>query len=50
MVQAALEKHESVLKVDTGAKSVEYKKTDKFDAEESTMIDGQPIWVGIRKL
>jgi isoleucyl-tRNA synthetase len=45
-----LERSSDQLKKEVGAKSVEFKKSDKFDAELNTKLDGQPIWVGVRKL
>ncbi|MBI2035915.1 MAG: class I tRNA ligase family protein [Candidatus Liptonbacteria bacterium] len=43
-------KQEGVLKKEVGAKSVAFKKTDKFDAEIETKIDGSVVWIGIRKM
>lgn len=39
-----------LIKKEVGAKTVEFKKIKKFDAEEDTEIDSQKIWVGIRKI
>ncbi|MDE2001860.1 MAG: class I tRNA ligase family protein, partial [Patescibacteria group bacterium] len=49
-VRNALTTHRERLKKDVGAKEVEFGKSDKFDAESETKLDGQPIWVGVRKL
>ncbi|MFA6136342.1 MAG: class I tRNA ligase family protein [Candidatus Paceibacterota bacterium] len=38
-----------VISLEVGAKKIEFGKKDKFDAEEETKIDGQKIWVGIKK-
>jgi hypothetical protein len=46
----AIRKNEASFKFDIGAKSVEYKKSDKFIAEEITKVDGQEAWVAIRKV
>jgi isoleucyl-tRNA synthetase len=48
--QGAIEKREAAFKNDIGAKIVEYKRSDKFDAEEETKIDGQAVWIGLRKI
>lgn len=48
-VVSTLTHHLERLKKDVGAKIVEFKK-DKFDAELETKMDGQPIWVGVRKI
>lgn len=45
----ALTHHLERLKKDVGAKMVEFRKS-KFDAELDTKLDGQPIWVGVRKI
>lgn len=46
----AVRKNETSFKSDIGAKSLEYKRSDKFIAEEITKIDGQEAWVAIRKV
>lgn len=48
-VRAAIEKHEAFLKDEVGARALEYKRSDKFTAEQMTKLDGQESWVGIRK-
>ena len=49
-VRDAIQKYEQSLKSDVGAKAVEYKESDKFDAEERTELDGQAFWIALRKL
>ncbi len=49
-VRGALEKHENIIKNDVGAQTIEYKRSDKFDAEEEVKLDGQSAWIGLRKL
>jgi isoleucyl-tRNA synthetase len=49
-VRAVIEKHEHALKNDVGAATVEHKRTDKFEAEEEGNIEGQTVWIGLRKL
>jgi len=44
------ERNTDSLKKEVGAKSVEFKKSEKFDAEINTKLDNQPIWIGVRKL
>jgi len=46
----AISKNEKIMRSDVGAKSVEYKKSVKFDAEIETKIEGQEAWIGIRKI
>jgi len=46
----AVSKNENILKSDVGAKSVEYRKSEKFDAEEITKFEGQEAWIGLRKI
>ena len=43
-------KNEIVFKKEIGAKQIEYKKSEKFDAEINTKIDNQAIWLGVRKI
>lgn len=38
------------LKKDVGAASVEFKRSDKFDVESNTKLDGESIWIGVRKI
>jgi len=33
-----------------GAESVEFRRTEKSDAELETKIDDQKIWIGIKKI
>jgi len=59
------EKHKDFIKKEVGAKTLDFKKSDKFalrpaqgnpeyhrrvDAELNTKLDDQPIWIGVRKL
>ncbi len=57
---AVWERQLGQIKKAAGAKSVEFsavggsssggKKSEKFDAEINSKLDGQPIWVGVRKI
>jgi len=47
--KSAIENNEALFKTEVGAKSVEHKRSDKFAAEQATKVDGQEVWVGIRK-
>ncbi len=38
------------LKKEIGAKNIEFKKSDKFDAELQTKFEGQEMWLGIKKI
>ncbi|MDE2018802.1 MAG: class I tRNA ligase family protein [Patescibacteria group bacterium] len=49
-IRATVQKNELPLKSDVGAGLVEYKRTEKFDAEEETKLENDPVWVGIRKI
>ncbi len=49
-LRIAVQKNEASLKSDVGAKSVDYKKSEKFTAEIVTKIEGQETWIGIRKI
>jgi isoleucyl-tRNA synthetase len=44
-----LQRHSKALGEEVGAPQVEFKRTEKFDAELSTKIEGQEIWIGLRK-
>ena len=48
--EKAIRTNEVSFRSDIGAKSVEYKKSDKFIAEEVTKIEGQEAWAAIRKV
>jgi isoleucyl-tRNA synthetase len=45
-----LKSNEEKLKKEVGADSLKIGKSEKFDAEISTNLDGKPIWVGVRKI
>jgi isoleucyl-tRNA synthetase len=45
----AIENNEAAFKTDIGAMAVEYVRSDKFTAEETTKLEGQEVWVAIRK-
>jgi len=42
-------KNENFVKNRVGAKSIEYKRSAKFDIELETKLDEWPIWLGLRK-
>lgn len=44
-----IQKNEKVLKREVNAKTIEYKRSAKFDAELETKLDEWPIWLGLRK-
>ncbi len=46
----AVQAQETFVKKETGARSLEYGRSDKFDAEEETKVDGEIAWAAIRKL
>ncbi len=41
---------EKFFKSEVGAERMEYKRTDKFDAEIITKLENQDAWIGIRKV
>jgi isoleucyl-tRNA synthetase len=49
-IRVAVAKYEKNIKLDVGAKLIEYKKSDKFDVEEASAVNGQDVWIGLRKL
>jgi isoleucyl-tRNA synthetase len=46
----AIQKNEALFKEEVGAQALAYKKSDKFTAEQATKLDGQEVWVGIRRV
>ncbi len=48
--KTAIENNEALFKAEVGAKAIEYKRSDKFIAEQATQIEGQEAWVAIRKV
>jgi len=49
-IKNAITANEALLKSDVGARSIEYRKSEKFDAEQATKIENQDVWVAIRKI
>ena len=49
-LRVVLERNSELLKKEVGAKILELKKSDKFDAELNVKIDEDLIWIGVRKL
>jgi isoleucyl-tRNA synthetase len=45
----AIAGNEAAFKADIGAHAVEYGRSDKFTAEEITKLEGQEVWVALRK-
>ncbi len=45
-----LETNADFIKKEVGAKTLELRKSAKFDAELNSQLDDQPIWVGLRKI
>lgn len=43
-------KNEGLIKREVGAKTLDLKRTDKFNSEISTKLDGADIWLAIRKI
>ena len=49
-IRLVLNRKEALLKKETGAREIEYKKTEKFDAEESTKFEDKEIWLAVRRV
>ncbi|HVO28661.1 MAG TPA: class I tRNA ligase family protein [Candidatus Paceibacterota bacterium] len=49
-IREAVSRHETELKNDVGAEAVEYRRSEKFDAESAAKLDGGDVWIGLRKL
>ncbi|MBU6500399.1 MAG: class I tRNA ligase family protein [Patescibacteria group bacterium] len=49
-VRLAIYKYEKVLKVEVGAEAIEYKKSEKFEAEAETKVNGADSWLAVRKI
>jgi isoleucyl-tRNA synthetase len=45
-----VQRHSLTLKRAVGAKQLELKKNDKVDASLEATIDGNPVWIGVRKI
>lgn len=43
-------KHEAFLKQETNVKEIQYRKSQKFDAEIESKIGGASFWLGVRKI
>ena len=48
-MELAAQNSEAKIKMEVGAKGIEYKKSEKFDAEIATKFDGAEAWLGLRK-
>lgn len=49
-IKTLIKNREEQLKAEIGSKKIEFKRTEKFDAESDTQIDGIKIWIGIKKI
>ena len=49
-VMQVIGRHEASFIKDIGATAVEFGRSDKFIAEEATKLEGQEVWVAIRKI
>ena len=47
---AVFEKHKKTIIREVGAKSVDFKKTDKFDSEALTKLEDAEVWIGAKKI
>jgi isoleucyl-tRNA synthetase len=48
--QGVVEKNETAFKKDIGAQEIAYRRTKKFQAEESAKLEGQDIWIALKIL
>jgi len=49
-IESAINKHLNDFKEKIGAKTVEFRRTEKIDAELESQIDNKKIWIGIKKV
>ncbi|MBI2013490.1 MAG: class I tRNA ligase family protein [Candidatus Colwellbacteria bacterium] len=49
-ITEAIKKHERILRQTVGASAVNYRQSEKFDAEETAELDSQEAQISIRKL
>lgn len=49
-LESVIDANKESLKKDVGAGEIDLKKSDKFDAEINSEMDGKKIWIGIRKI
>lgn len=49
-LRAVVEKNLTSFKKDVKAKTLEFKKTSKFDAELTSKLEEWPIWIAVRKI
>src|SRR5581483_6161168 len=49
-IRRAVLTRERAFKADVGAKVVAYNRTTKFDAEATLAIDGETVWISVRKV
>ena len=49
-IETLLRNFEKMLKKEIGAESIEFKKTEKFDAEIQTKFKNQSIWLAVKKI
>ena len=49
-IESAVNKYLKDFKEKIGAENIEFRRTDKFDAEIETKIDDQKTWLGIKKI
>ncbi|HEX4104105.1 MAG TPA: class I tRNA ligase family protein [Candidatus Paceibacterota bacterium] len=48
--RTAVEKNERAFRADVGARTVEYRRLEKFDAEATFKLEEREAWVGLRKI
>jgi isoleucyl-tRNA synthetase len=49
-LESIIDANKETLKKDVGAGEIEFKKSDKFDVEINSEMDGKKIWIGLRKI
>ncbi|MFH0712432.1 MAG: class I tRNA ligase family protein [Candidatus Jorgensenbacteria bacterium] len=49
-LQFVLEKNEAFFKKEVNAKGIEYRRSDKFEAELETKLGEWPVWLALRRL
>jgi isoleucyl-tRNA synthetase len=50
IIKSAISANLKDFKEKIGVKNIEFKRTDKFDAEEETKFKNQNVWIGIKRI
>jgi isoleucyl-tRNA synthetase len=50
VIRDTISKNEAALKAEIGAKEIIYRRAEKFQAEETTRLEGQDVWIALKIL